>query len=82
MQTSSGVTEDVTRDIKVLPYDQSLDGSEFEGLERVFDTKAVLARILTDFIKVLLDEPLFLNELDVCERLCSEFDGLRTSSET
>ncbi len=82
MRTSSGVTEDVTRDIKVLPYDQSLDGSEFKGLERVFDTKAVLARILTDFIKVLLDEPLFLDELDVRKRLGSEFDGLRTSSET
>ena len=71
MRTSSGVTEDVTRDIKVLPYDQSLDGSEFERLERVFDTKTILASILADFIKVFLNQPLFLNELDVREGLCS-----------
>ena len=75
-RTSGSIPENVTRDVQVLPYDKRLDSTQLECLERVVDTEAVLARVLTDFVKVLLDESLFLDEFDVGEGLGGQFDGL------
>lgn len=52
-------------DIKVLPDNQRFNSTKIESTERVIDTEAVLARILADFVKVFLDELLFLHKLDV-----------------
>jgi len=64
--TTCGIPKDVACDVQVLPDDKSLDSAQLQGLECIVDTEAVFARVLTDFVKVSLDEFLFLNELDVC----------------
>ena len=74
--TTGGVAEDVAGDVQVLPDDQGLHGTELEGLERVVDTETVLAGVLTDLVEVLLNELLFLDELDVRESLSSELNSL------
>ena len=74
--TSSCIAKDISGDVQVFPYDQRLNGAELESLERVFDTEAVSARVLADLVEVLLDQLLFLNKLDVCERFRSKFNGL------
>lgn len=76
-RTAGTVTKDVARDIEVLPDDKRLNSAEFESLERVLDTVAVLPGVLADLIEVLLNEPLLLDELDVREGLGGELDSLR-----
>jgi hypothetical protein len=66
----------VACDIQVLPHDQGLDGTEFKRFQRIVNTKAVLVRVLADFIEVLLDKPLLLYKLDVRQCVCRKFDGL------
>lgn len=75
-RTTGGVPEDITHDIQVLPDDEGLDSTKVECLERIVDTKAVLASVLADFVEVLLDELLLLHELDVRESLRGKFDSL------
>jgi len=67
----------VACDIQVLPHDQGLHSTEFKRFQRIIDTKAVFARVLADLIEVLLDEPLLLHKLDVCQRVRRKLDGLR-----
>ena len=55
-----------------------LDGTELEGLERVFDTEAVLAGVLTNFVEVALDKLLLLDEPDVRKGFSSKFNCLYT----
>ena len=74
--TASGVPEDIARDVKVLPDDQGLDSTKLKRLESVLDTKAVLAGVLTNFVEVLLDELLLLDELDVGKRLRGKLNSL------
>lgn len=66
MHTSCSVAQSVTGDIQVLPDNQSLNSTHFEGLESIIDTKTVFSCILTDFVEIFLDEALLLNKLDVC----------------
>jgi len=73
---SSCIPKYMSSDVQIFPNDQRLDGAEFESLQRVLNPKTVFARVLADLVEVLLDQLLFLNELDVCERFCSEFDRL------
>lgn len=51
------VTEPVPCHLEVLPDDERLDGSELETAEGVVDAEAVLAGVLRDLVKVLLDQP-------------------------
>ena len=76
--TSCSIAEHVACDIQVLPHDQSLDGTEIKRLQRIVNTKAVLVRVLADFIEVLLDKPLLLYELHICQCIRCKLDGLRT----
>lgn len=74
--TTCSVAKDITSDIHVLPYNQSFDSSKFESLQRIVDAEAIFASVLADLIKVLLDKPFLLHELDVSERLGSKLDSL------
>ena len=67
MLTARSIAKDISRDVQILPYDQSLNGTKLKGLECVLDTEAVPASILTDLIEVLLDKLLLLHELDIGE---------------
>ena len=69
----------MSSDVQIFPDDQRLDGAKFESLQRVLNAKTVFARVLADLVKVLLDQLLFLNELDVRERFCSKFNRLVSS---
>ncbi|KAI3478310.1 hypothetical protein L1887_59786 [Cichorium endivia] len=70
------VLEHVAHHVEVLPHDECLDGTQVERFEGVVEAEAVLASLHGDLVKVLLDELLLLDELDVGERLCGELDGL------
>jgi hypothetical protein len=74
--TSGRIPKDISGDIQVFPNDQRLNGAELESLEGILNTKTISACVLADFVEVLLDQLLFLNELDVRERFRREFDGL------
>lgn len=63
--TSSCISQDIPCDVKVLPDNERFNGTKIESAERVINTKAVLARILADFVKVFLNELLLLYKLDI-----------------
>ena len=64
------------RDVQILPNDQSFHCAQFKTLEGIFNTEAVLASVLADLVKVLLDQPLLLHKLDISKRLCCKFNRL------
>lgn len=70
------VLENVPLDVKVLPAYERLHRSQLKTLEGVLDTKTVLARVLTDLIKVPPDKLLLLDELDILEGLGGQLDSL------
>jgi hypothetical protein len=74
--TSSSVSKHISRNIQVLPYNQSLDGTELKSLESVVNSEAIPAGILADFVEIFLDESLFLDKFDVGKGLRCKFDGL------
>lgn len=74
--TSSCASEDISSDLQILPYDQCLDGTHVETLECIGDTETVFAGIERDLVKVLLDQLLLLDELDVGQRVSCELDSL------
>jgi hypothetical protein len=61
---------------QVLEDNQRLSSTCLESLEGIVDTVADLARVLGDVVKVLVDELLLLDELDIAEGLSSQLDGL------
>jgi hypothetical protein len=67
---------DVTSHIQILPYDQRLDCAKLKCLQSIVNTKAVFAAVLANLVKVVLNELLLLDKLDIRERLGSELDGL------
>lgn len=68
--------QDPAGDFQVLKDDQGFGCTGFQGLERIVNTIADLARIHRDVVEVGVDELLFLDELDIAERLASQLDGL------
>jgi hypothetical protein len=74
--TAVAVFENPAGDLKVLEDDQSLDGTELESLEGVLNAVANLASVLANLLKVLSDELLLLDELDVAESLGRQLDSL------
>ena len=74
--TAVAVPEDPAGDLEVLKDDESLDSTELKGLEGVINTVADLAGILANFLEVLSNELLLLDELDVAEGLGRQLDGL------
>lgn len=66
----------MTSDVQVFPDNERFHSTKLKSLERILDTKAVFAGILTDLVEVLLNELLFLDELDVGQRLRGEFNSL------
>lgn len=76
--TSSGVAENITGNIEILPDDEGFHGSELEALEGVIDTETIPPSVLTNLVKVSLDEPLLLNKLDVRQRFACKLDSLYT----
>lgn len=70
------VLENPAGDLEVLKDNESLDSTELKGLEGVLDTVAYLTSIRTNFLKVLSNELLLLDELDVAESLRRQLDGL------
>ena len=80
MLTASSVPQDVTSDIKIFPNDEGLNGAQLESLEGIINTEAVFAGVLADLVKVLLDELLLLDELDVRKRFSGKFDRLDDST--
>ena len=49
------VLHDDSVHLEVFPHNQSLDGPELEALEGVVHHEAILARVLADLVKVLLE---------------------------
>ena len=76
-RTVGSVAEDVARDIKVLPDDERLDGAHLQALKRVLNAKDKLAGVKRNLVKVLLDQALLLDKLDVRQRVGRELDGLQ-----
>lgn len=74
--TSSSVSKHISRNIQILPYDQSLNSTELKTFESVVDSETVSASILANFVEILLNESLFLDEFDIGKGLCREFNGL------
>lgn len=54
----------------------STELTHVEGFVCVSHTKAVFAGVLRDFVKVGGDEALFLDEFNIQQRLCCQFNGL------
>lgn len=75
-QVSVGILEHPPVDLQVLEDDESLNSTELEGLESVVDTVTDASSILGDLLKVLSDELLLLDELDIAECLCGELNSL------
>ena len=63
-------------DFQVLEHDESLGSTSFESLESVLNTVADLATVHADLVKVLVDELLLLDELDVAESLGGQLNSL------
>ena len=63
--TSRGIAKDISGDVKVFPDNECFDGAKLKGLESVVNSKAVLASVLADLVKVLLNEFLLLNKFHV-----------------
>lgn len=70
------VAKSVAGNFEVLKDDQSLDSTELESLEGIFETVADLAGVLANLFKVLANELLLLDKLDVAERLSRQLNGL------
>ncbi|KAI6766521.1 hypothetical protein HG531_011743 [Fusarium graminearum] len=70
------VLENPAGDLKVLKDDKSLDSTQLKGLEGILDTVADLAGILANFLKVLSNELLLLDELDVAKGLGRQLNSL------
>ena len=76
MLTSCCTPEDISGNLQILPHDQSLDGTHLETFKGIGDTETVLAGVERNLVKVLLDQLLLLDKLDVGERICREFNSL------
>jgi uncharacterized protein YktA (UPF0223 family) len=48
----TGNLEHVAHNVQILPTNENFNSAKFQCFQRIVDTKAVLARILADFIKV------------------------------
>ena len=46
------IFENVALNVQVLPANQDFHAAQLEGLQRVLDTEAVLARVLANLVKV------------------------------
>ena len=75
-EVAVGVLEDPAVDLQVLEDDESLNSTELKSLEGIVDTVTDTAGILGNLLKVLSDELLLLNELDVAESLGGQLNGL------
>mmetsp|Transcript_24273 Transcript_24273/g.61412 ORF Transcript_24273/g.61412 Transcript_24273/m.61412 type:complete len:302 (-) Transcript_24273:633-1538(-) len=62
--------------VQVLPHQQEVHGAAVEALERVIDPETILASVLRDLVKVLLDDLLLVHKLDVPQRLGGELNRL------
>jgi hypothetical protein len=71
-----GRLEDPASDFQILKDNQCLGCASLESFESVVDAVADLARVFGDVVKVDVDELLFLDELDIAERLSRQFNGL------
>lgn len=74
--TSGRVTKNETSYVQIFPNNQSFNSTKLECLESVGNAKAVFARVLADLIKVLLDQLLLLDELDIGQRFRGQIDSL------
>ena len=61
------IFQHISLNVKVLPTDQSLHSSHLQSSEGILHTETEFPRILTDLVKVLPNEPLLLDKLDVGE---------------
>ena len=75
-QVAVGVLEDPAVDLQILEDDESLNSTKLKSLEGVVDTVTNTAGILRNLLKVLSDELLLLDELDVAECLGRQLNGL------
>ncbi len=71
-----GVLEGHSLDVEVLVDNDNLAGTEVQGLEGFVVAVAELSGVHGDFVKVLCQELLLLDKLDVGEGLGGELDGL------
>lgn len=75
--TSRGwILERVVVDVQVLPHKQGLNRPSIERLERVIHTIDVLASVLRNLLKVLANQPLLLDKLDVLQNVRGQLDCL------
>lgn len=63
-------------DVQAFPHEERLHGPRVQRLQRIIYTVHVLARILRNFFKVLADQALLLDELDVLQDVSGELDCL------
>jgi hypothetical protein len=67
-RTSGRIAKNEAGDVQILPNNQGFSSTKLERLESVGNTEAVFTRILADLIKILLNQLLLLNELDIGQR--------------
>ncbi len=70
------ILEDPSADLEVFEDNKGFDGTKLEGLESIFNTVANLAGILANLVKVLSNQLLLLDELDVAEGFGRQLDSL------
>jgi hypothetical protein len=75
-RTSSRIAKNEARNVQVFPNDECFNGTKLKRLEGINDTEAVFARILADLIKVLLDQLLLLDKLDIGQGFRGKVDSL------
>ena len=75
-RTSSGIAKNITGNIQIFPDDESFNCPKIKGFEGIIDSETIFAGVLTNLVKVLLDELLLLNKLDISQRFRRKFDGL------
>jgi hypothetical protein len=70
------VLHNIPQNVQILPDYEHLNGARLKGLQSVIDTEAVLTGVLGDLVKVLADQLLLLDELDILQAVRGELNGL------
>mmetsp|Transcript_6851 Transcript_6851/g.12224 ORF Transcript_6851/g.12224 Transcript_6851/m.12224 type:complete len:314 (+) Transcript_6851:1921-2862(+) len=65
-----------TIDVQILPNDKMFHCAQLQGLQRVLDHETILARILANFIHILLKQFLLLDQLNLLQRIGTVLNGL------
>jgi hypothetical protein len=67
--TSYTVVDDVADSPQAFPNKECFDRTKVQGSQGIINAKTILASVSTNFIKISLNKPFFLDKFDICQRL-------------